>query len=450
MSTTLHLILDTRRMKMKTGKYPVRLRITCQRISRDYQTIFDLSQNDFDKLPAPRISDELQQIRDKLKEIQRTAENAVKELQPFHFLEFESEYIRNNPLFKPRKIKEDTNMPTVQDGFDFSPYHEKFSIFKEDHSRPGTISVVFFSYIKKLIQEERLGSAFNYQGTYNSLKKFRGDVLFTDITVSFLIQYERWLRNQGRAIATVGIKLRPLRTVFNEAIEMGIIKREKCYPFGRRKYQIPTGRNLKKALTMDSIKAIYYYEPDCPDERKAKAYWLFCYFANGMNPKDVSYLKYKDIHGDYLVFVRAKTERSTRHDPRPITIYISDEIREIMERYGNPDKKPNNYLFPVMEHHFTPLEQYYEVRAFTKFINDRMARIGERLGIDKKLTTIVSRHSFSTQMKRAGASTEFIQEALGHADKKTTENYLDSFENAVKKEFASALTAFKNDKKPRV
>jgi len=50
-----------------------------------------------------------------------------------------------------------------------------------------------------------------------------------------------------------------------------------------------------------------------------------------------------------------------------------------------------------------------------------MAKIKERLGIEKKVTTVVSRHTFSTQLKRLGASTEFIQEALGHTDKKTTE-----------------------------
>ncbi len=74
-----------------------------------------------------------------------------------------------------------------------------------------------------------------------------------------------------------------------------------------------------------------------------------------------------------------------------------------------------------------------------------MARIKIELQIEKKLTTIVSRHSFSTQMKRSGASTEFIQEALGHSDKKTTENYLDSFENEIKKEYAAKLIVFKTD-----
>jgi integrase/recombinase XerD len=72
-----------------------------------------------------------------------------------------------------------------------------------------------------------------------------------------------------------------------------------------------------------------------------------------------------------------------------------------------------------------------------------MARIAEALGIDRKVTTIVTRHTFSTLLKRSGASTEFIQEALGHMDKKTTENYLDSFENEVKKEYSEVLTSFK-------
>lgn len=72
-----------------------------------------------------------------------------------------------------------------------------------------------------------------------------------------------------------------------------------------------------------------------------------------------------------------------------------------------------------------------------------MARIAGSLGIDRKVSTIVTRHTFSTLMKRSGASTEFIQEALGHMDKKTTESYLDSFENEVKKGYSEVLTSFK-------
>ncbi len=90
----------------------------------------------------------------------------------------------------------------------------------------------------------------------------------------------------------------------------------------------------------------------------------------------------------------------------------------------------------------TPLEQHYAVKSFVKFINDHMAIVSEELGL-RKATTIYGRHSFSTIMKRSGASTEFIQEALGHTVKSTTENYLDSFENEIKKELSGKLVAFK-------
>jgi site-specific recombinase XerD len=60
------------------------------------------------------------------------------------------------------------------------------------------------------------------------------------------------------------------------------------------------------------------------------------------------------------------------------------------------------------------------VRAITCFINDWMAVIGEKLCISRKTTTILFKHSFSTQLKRSGASIDLIPEALGHTDKKTT------------------------------
>jgi len=74
-----------------------------------------------------------------------------------------------------------------------------------------------------------------------------------------------------------------------------------------------------------------------------------------------------------------------------------------------------------------------------------MRKIRKILGIEKTVTTYVARHTFSTIMKRSGASTEFIQEALGHTNIKTTENYLDSFEKEIKKEFANKLIAFKDN-----
>jgi len=47
-----------------------------------------LAKDKYDKLAASRISNELQSIRDKLKDIERNAKNAVSALSPFNFQTF--------------------------------------------------------------------------------------------------------------------------------------------------------------------------------------------------------------------------------------------------------------------------------------------------------------------------------------------------------------------------
>ena len=53
-----------------------------------------------------------------------------------------------------------------------------------------------------LIQEERLGTAISYNFSYLSIKKFKGNCHFTEITKSFLIQYEQWMLKKGRSEST--------------------------------------------------------------------------------------------------------------------------------------------------------------------------------------------------------------------------------------------------------
>lgn len=68
-----------------------------------------------------------------------------------------------------------------------------------------------------------------------------------------------------------------------------------------------------------------------------------------------------------------------------------------------------------------------------------MKRIAGKVGIKKLVTTSVARHSHATILKRTGASMEFISEQLGHSNLSTTENYLDSFEDDVKRKFTEKL-----------
>lgn len=443
MSVSIVIVQDKRRPK-KEGVYPLKLRVTFDRKCDYYPTIYDLSQEDYQKFSAPRISNELQQIRINLQKIETDAKKLADELMPFDLSYFEQQFIKDNPLFKQKKLKEKLILEESTE-FDFEPYKKRFKILDEKHPNKYHISYTFVSYIKRLIEERRIGNALNYQDTYYCLKRFKGNVRFTEITVSYLNQYEHWMMDVNKCTkTTVGIKLRSLRAVFNEAIENKIIKRDLCYPFGRRKYQIRCSRRIKKSLDLEDIRRLYESKPERPEDQRAKAYWFFCYFGNGMNPKDLAYLKFKDIYGEYLHFIRAKTERETRNDPKLIRAYINEDMWTIIEKWGNKDKSSDNFLFPVIDKDADPLQQHIRVKWLCKFICDGMKRICKQLGIEKEVNNMVCRHSYATITKRSGASTEYVQEALGHTTKTTTEIYLGDYEDVVKKEFSSRLLAFKN------
>jgi len=125
-----------------------------------------------------------------------------------------------------------------------------------------------------------------------------------EVTTDFLKKYESYMTSNGKSVTTIGIYLRHLRSIFNKAIDAEIIDR-KYYPFGKNKYQIKAPRNIKKALTLDQIKGIVDYEViEGSSQHLARDIWLFSYYCNGMNIKDILNLKFKNIQKDVIQFER--------------------------------------------------------------------------------------------------------------------------------------------------
>jgi len=116
-----------------------------------------------------------------------------------------------------------------------------------------------------------------------------------------------------------------------------------------------------------------------------------------------------------------------RSDPKTITVYITDEIQSLIDRLSNLDKSPDNYMFPILQPGMDELREHEVIKLFIAFVNNWMAENAKHLALPRILTTVSSRHTFATVMKNAGASTEYIQEALGRHSKENNEFYMDSF-----------------------
>lgn len=319
--------------------------------------------------------------------------------------------------------------------------YDKFEkIYLSNRQVADNVYLAFDDYIQKLKSENSIGTAIAYDAAKKSLHEFKPKLRFADITKTFLQQYENWMLKNGKSITTVGIYLRTLRTIYNrQNIDRSL------YPFGERAggYTIPTGRNIKKALSLEDVSKIFYYEAKAGTmQERARDYFIFLYLCNGMNVKDFCLLKRKNISGNILTYQRAKTMRSKK-DPQMITVSLKPEAKEVIKKWGVLSIDPESYLFPHLQKGMTAERQREVYQQLTKNTNKYMKQIAKELNIKGEVTTYFARHSFATILKRTGASVEMIGELLGHSDTKTTQSYLASFENEAIHKATDVLTQFK-------
>lgn len=398
---TVAVVLDKYKPK-KNGLYPVRIRVTYRRQRQYYPTGKDLTPEQWERMPSTRNRD--------LKAIRESIANSF-------------DIVRQNV----------DELATLA-GFSFEALNTRLKSGATD-----TINTAFRAKIADLNEQNRVGNAIVYNNVLKGLERFAGDkIRFDVVTVEWVKKYEKFLHSEDKTTSTIGIHLRTLRTILNEARRSGIIK-ESQYPFGRGRYEIQAGEGRKLALTLDQIGKIARYEDGSDATAKYRDYWMFLYLCNGINMADCVKLKYGDIVNGELCFVRQKTERTTR-TRKEIHVIVSEPMQKIIDRRGNVPE-PDNYIFPVLTGNETALEQKRKTQYLTRAINKRMTMIGKALGIDH-ISTYTARHSFATVLKRSGANIAYISESLGHQDLKTTENYLASFEREEREKNAELLTKF--------
>ena len=287
---------------------PLKLRITYQGQRKYYATGYNANLNDYLLMKKNKARGELRKTNLLLTEIQIKAQKCCDNLESFSFLKFEE-------AFFPKKIP----ITNLQSAFD--------------------------AYMHELKANGQIGTCISYNNASVSLHKFKPRLKFEHITPEFLRSYERWFVNQGKSITTVGIYLRSLRAVMNVAIQQGMMSIAD-YPFGKRKYIIPTGRNIKKALTLSEIAKIYNYKTEEKSvDAMCRDFWIFIYLCNGLNVKDFCLLKYKNIEDDFIVFNRAKTILTRRSNPEPIRIAIKEDAKCIIAKWGQHPFSPDTLYF---------------------------------------------------------------------------------------------------------
>lgn len=379
----------------KDGLYPVILRITKNRKSKLISLGLECLKKDWDEVNA--------------------------QFKKAHFNQIQRNILLSKHFYRALKILDDFSIEEVD--FTLDQFEEKFRGIE-----PNKITVLEFwnDVISDLIKSGKAGNAKALNETKNSLFSFhkKQNLMFKEITPGFLEKYEVYLRENNNSDGGVAFKMRELRSIYNKALVKKVVD-EKYYPFKVYKISKLKVGNIKKALSRDEIRLIENIdESKYPSLAEAKRIFMFSYYCRGINYFDIMQLKWSDISENRISYIRSKTKGR-------FSIEILPPVQEILSYYKNTFLD-TGYVFPILlsENMTATQIQNRKHKKLKKFNND-LKKIAKIVGINKPLSSYVARHSYATNLKQLGVSTDRISQSMGHKNLAITTAYLKDFEDEV-------------------
>jgi site-specific recombinase XerD len=261
----------------------------------------------------------------------------------------------------------------------------------------GSFTDYILNYLNENKPRLRPESWWSYKSQITKVLKFKTEVAFSDITEKFINDYQHYmlhvLRNNEN---TVSKSLRSLRTFVNLAMRYGYIKTN---PFKYITIKKVDGK--RDFLTRDELNKIthaYFDEKvGSTKEKEILQYFLFsCY--TGLRYSDLRALTMSSIEGNSIHIKMHKTGYL-------VNIPLSQKAIQLLPNMPASDSAS---IFRVY---------------CNKVTNRIIKQLGQRYGIQKKLTCHVARHTFATVSITLGIPIEVVSKLLGHTNLKTTQVY---------------------------
>jgi len=404
MNTIISLMLDKRRVK-KDGKFPIIFRLNHNRKTTSISTGFSILEVYWDE--------------------------GKKEVKS-NYNEVESVRLLNHLLLKEKAKASDIINKLYDKG---ELQYLSLNQVKQNLIRKTNFDS-FLEYGYHLVDElkyvHRFGTAISYEGTLRIMKTFANekDIKFNEVNYDFLKKFEKYhLAKEGNSTNGLAAYTRTIRAIFNKGIKDGAIDKD-AYPFSE--YKIRTTPTKKRAINISYIKNIM--ELNLPIEHElfhARNYFLISYMLYGMPFMDMALLKITNIKNGRIDYQRKKTSKN-------YDIKISEPLSKILGFYLK-DKTKLEFIFPIIKRD-TSEQQYKDVIRKRKIYNKKLKKIADLCGIEQRLTSYVSRHSFATHAMLHDIPLQAISAMLGHSNLNTTQIYLKSLPNGILDEYNERLS----------
>ncbi|GAB2960620.1 site-specific integrase [Hymenobacter coalescens] len=278
----------------------------------------------------------------------------------------------------------------------------------------------FAQYLHTLEKHGKISTMSKATAVYSKLKVFLGasDLLFDEVTVSFLKQYETYLRDElGNSVNTIHSNLKIFRKLFNNAMSEDLVSPERD-PF--RKFKLKLEKTTKSYLTEEEL--VLLETVPLKEGTKLSHHrnlFVFATYAGGLRISDLLQLKWEHFSGTHIRLTMHKTGDV-------VSVWMPNRALEILAFYREAGNKSSAYIFPFFRadvDYSDPKRLYRSISSETAHANKNLKIIATRAGLEKSISFHSSRHTFATRALTKGIPIELVSKLMGHASINTTQIY---------------------------
>ena len=226
------------------------------------------------------------------------------------------------------------------------------------------------------------------------------DVALKEVTHSFLVGFEQYLRTEKQCCQNTAAKfMQTLRMIIIEAKNNGWIFHD---PFTN--YRIRLKKVDRGYLTEEELQRILQKKMQCGRLEQVRDIFIFSCFT-GLAYIDVRNLTKENIRTSFDGKLWIMTHRHKTQTP--VNVPLLKVPQMLLKKYEGT--LPDGRLLPVLSN---------------QKLNSYLKEIADLCGIEKNITFHLARHTFATTMTLAkGVPIETVSKMLGHTNIVTTQIY---------------------------
>lgn len=251
----------------------------------------------------------------------------------------------------------------------------------------------------------------NQFSTWRLLRRFRPSILFSELTLDLVIQFEQYLQQQGFHPNTIAKHMKHFKRYVNLAIKRQLISVE-MDPF--RQYRIRSANTHYSFLTLEELQRLEVLQLSQRQfgmQHTLDAFLFCCY--SGLRYSDFTHLTAEKVtHQDQECWLSYRSVKTSVEVRSPLHLLFGGKGVALLAKYSGRE------------------EAFFQLRSNSN-VNKQLGALAKLAGIEKHITFHTARHTNATLLIYSGVNITTVQRLLGHRSVRTTQGYTDVMDKTV-------------------